>query len=63
LACSRLASRRYPRGGETLIDYLTSVYTLDDFLEGFPSVSGEQVEVYLETTLEAADSVESAGRR
>ena len=38
----------------TLVDYLKAGHTLDDLLEGFPSVSREQAEVYLDTTLEAA---------
>ncbi|MDP9457377.1 MAG: DUF433 domain-containing protein [Actinomycetota bacterium] len=39
---------------KTLVDYLRAGHTLDEFLEGFPSVSREQAEVYLEMTLEAA---------
>ncbi len=38
----------------TLVDYPRAGHTLDDFLEGFPSVSREQAEGYLDTTLEAA---------
>ncbi len=38
----------------TLVDYLRSGHTLDDFLIGFPSVSREQAEGYLDMTLEAA---------
>ena len=37
---------------KTLIDYLKAGHSLDDFLEGFPTVSREQAEVYLETTLD-----------
>ena len=50
---------------KTLVDYLKGGHTLDDFLEGFPTVSREQAEVYLETTLRAADAAYSAaaGRR
>jgi len=40
---------------KTLIDCLKAGHTLDDFLEGFPTVSREQAEAYLETTLDAAD--------
>jgi uncharacterized protein (DUF433 family) len=49
---------------KTLIDYLKAGHSLDDFLEGFPTVSREQAEAYLETTLEAAgrDHRASAGR-
>ncbi len=32
---------------QTLIDYLESVETIDDFLEGFPTVTREQVLAYL----------------
>jgi uncharacterized protein (DUF433 family) len=48
---------------KTLVDYLKGGHTLDDFLEGFPSVSREQAEAYLETTLRAADAATTAGRR
>ncbi len=40
---------------KTLIDYLKSGHPLDDFLIGFPTVSREQAEAYLETTLESAE--------
>ncbi len=45
---------------KTLIDYLKAGHTLDDFLEGFPTVGREQAEAYLETTLEAAGELTSA---
>lgn len=32
---------------QTLIDYLESGETIDDFLEGFPTVTREQVLAYL----------------
>ena len=49
---------------KTLVDYLKAGHTLDDFLEGFPTVSREQAEAYLETTLRAADTAYStAGPR
>ena len=50
---------------KTLVDYLKGGHTLDDFLEGFPTVSREQAEAYLETTLEVADVAypASTGRR
>jgi len=38
----------------TLIDYLKSGETLDRFLDGFPSVTREQAEAYLELTLDEA---------
>lgn len=49
---------------KTLIDYLKSGHPLDDFLEGFPTVSREQAEAYLETTLDSAerDLAAAAGR-
>ncbi len=49
---------------KTLVDYLKGGHTLDDFLEGFPTVSREQAEAYLETTLDSAerDLAAAAGR-
>ena len=35
---------------ENLIDYLEGGESIDDFLEGFPSVSREQVITFLEET-------------
>ncbi len=35
---------------ETLIDYLEGGESIDDFLEGFPTVSREQVIAFLEET-------------
>ncbi len=46
---------------ETLIDYLKAGHSLDDFLKGFPTVSREQAEAYLEMTLEAAGEKAPAG--
>lgn len=48
---------------KTLIDYIKTGHTLDDFLEGFPTVSREQAEAYLETTLRAANAATTAGAR
>ena len=48
---------------KTLIDYIKAGHTLDDFLEGFPTVGREQAEAYLETTLRAADAATTAGAR
>jgi uncharacterized protein (DUF433 family) len=45
---------------KTLVDYIKAVRTLDDFLDGFPTVHLEQAEAYLEMTLEAADLARSA---
>ncbi|NGZ97266.1 MAG: hypothetical protein CV089_14300 [Nitrospira sp. WS110] len=39
------ASTRVPV--QTLIDYLEGGETIDDFLEGFPTVSREQILTYL----------------
>lgn len=40
---------------KTLVDYLKGGHTLDDFLEGFPTVGREQAEAYLETTPNSAE--------
>lgn len=45
---------------EILIQHLAAGDTLDEFLEGFPSVSREQAVAYLRTTLEAAEDRASA---
>lgn len=39
---------------KTLVDYLKAGHSLDDFLEGFPTVNREQAEAYLEMTLRDA---------
>lgn len=52
------AGTRVP--AKTLVDYIKAGHTLDDFLEGFPTVSREGAEAYLEMTLEAADLARSA---
>ena len=41
---------------QVLIDYLKSGETVDRFLDGFPTVSREQTEAYLELTLGEAES-------
>ena len=46
---------------KTLIDYLKFGHSLDDFLEGFPTVSREQAEAYLEMTLRDAGEKAPAG--
>lgn len=43
-----LASTRVPVA--TVIDYLEAGDSIDDFLEGFPSVTREQVVAFLEAT-------------
>lgn len=45
---------------KNLVDYLEGGHTLDDFLEGFPSVSREQAVAYLRLTLEAAEGYAGA---
>lgn len=39
---------------KTFVDHLKAGHSLDDFLDGFPSVSREQAVGYLEMTLEMA---------
>ena len=39
---------------QSLIDYLKGGDNLDDFLEGFPSVSREQAEAFLQIALNSA---------
>ena len=39
---------------QTLIDYLKAGDGLDDFLDGFPSVSREQAQAFLEIALDSA---------
>jgi uncharacterized protein (DUF433 family) len=45
---------------QTLLDYLEAGESIDDFLEGFPSVSREQVIAFLE---QAKDRMIAAPRR
>ena len=45
---------------KTLVDYLKEGHTLDDFLEGFPTVSREQAAGYLQMSLEAAGTLPAA---
>jgi uncharacterized protein (DUF433 family) len=40
----------------TLIEYLEGGETIDDFLEGFPSVKREQVIAFLERVRESVDA-------
>lgn len=46
---------------KTLVDYLKGGHTLDDFLEGFPTVSRKQAKAYLEMTLRDASEKALAG--
>ena len=41
---------------EILIDYLKAGETLDRFLEGFPTVTREQAEAFLEEAIHAVES-------
>ena len=52
------AGTRVP--AKTFVDYIKAGHTLDDFLDGFPTVSREGAEAYLEMSLEAADLARSA---
>ena len=45
---------------KTLVDYIKAGRTLDDFLDGFPTVHRDKAEAYLEMTLKAADLARSA---
>ena len=45
---------------QTLIDYLKSGETLDRFLDGFPTVSRQQAEAYLELSASREVREESA---
>jgi uncharacterized protein (DUF433 family) len=45
---------------KTLVDYLKGGHSLYDFLEGFPSVSREQAEAYLEMSFQAAGELATA---
>lgn len=45
---------------KNLVDYIKAGHTLEDFLDGFPTVTREQAEGYLELTLEAADLARTA---
>ena len=40
---------------QTLVDYIKSGETLDRFLTGFPTVTRDQAEAYLELTLNKAE--------
>lgn len=46
---------------DTLIDYLKSGQSVDDFLEGFPTVERWQVETFLDLSPEAVDHLRSPG--
>ena len=47
---------------QTLIDYLKAGDGLDDFLDGFPSVSREQTQAFLEIALDSALAEEHDAR-
>ena len=49
---------------KTFVDYLKAGHTLNDFLEGFPTVGRKQAEAYLGISLRAAHTTYSTvGRR
>ena len=45
---------------QTLIDYLKAGESLEDFLDGFPSVSRAQAEAFLQIALDSALAEEDA---
>ena len=47
---------------QTLVDYLIGGESLDDFLEGFPSVPCEQVKAFLEMAFSTASVGEKDAR-
>jgi uncharacterized protein (DUF433 family) len=47
----------------TLIDYLKGGESIEDFLEGFPSVERWQVEAFLDLSPEAIEQVIGGGAR
>ena len=42
----------YPRADPTLVEYLEAGESIDEFLQGFPSVTRDQVVLFLETATE-----------
>ena len=46
---------------EILLQHLSAGDSLDEFLDGFPTVSREQAVAYLEMTLEAAELARASG--
>lgn len=48
---------------ETLIDHLKSGYSMEEYLEGFPSVERWQVEAFLELSPEAIEQLKERGAR
>lgn len=48
---------------ETLIDHLKSGYSMEEYLEGFPSVERWQVEAFLELSPEAIEQLQERGAR
>lgn len=48
---------------ENLIDHLKSGYSIEEFLDGFPSVERWQVEGFLELSPEAVEQMKERGAR
>jgi uncharacterized protein (DUF433 family) len=46
---------------ETLVDYLKRGQSIDDFLEGFPSVERRQVEAFLDSSPEGVERLRGQG--
>ena len=48
---------------ETLVDHLKAGYSIEEYLDGFPSVERWQVEGFLELSPEAVDQMKGRGAR
>lgn len=48
---------------DTLIDYLKGGHSIEDFLEGFPSVERWQVEAFLDLSPDAIEQLTGGGAR
>lgn len=48
---------------ETLVDHLESGYSIEDYLEGYPSVERWQVEGFLELSPTAIEQMKGRGAR
>lgn len=48
---------------DTLVDHLKSGYSIEEYLEGFPSVKRSQVEAFLDLSPEAIEQMKVRGAR
>lgn len=48
---------------DTLVDHLKSGYSIEEYLEGFPSVKRSQVEAFLDLSPEAIEQMKARGAR